>query len=88
MIIQRLYRSPKTVTLEELGPRPYENRHIRKRIDACAFHIYAPWVKRGEVQNRAALFETRPKTFARVSVDEPSALGLNSISPPPAIVVS
>lgn len=30
-------------------------------IDAYAFRLYGHWVKRGEEQNRAALFENRPK---------------------------
>ena len=30
-------------------------------IDACAFRVYAHWVKKGEGQNRAALFEHHPK---------------------------
>ena len=49
------------MTLKDIKPNPYENRYIRKLIDSCAFHIYAHWVKRGEEQNRAALFETAPK---------------------------
>nr|CAD7396448.1 unnamed protein product [Timema poppensis] len=31
-------------------------------IDACAFRVYGHWVKKGEGQNRAALFENMPKT--------------------------
>jgi len=31
-------------------------------IDACAFRVYGHWVKKGEGQNRAALFENFPKT--------------------------
>lgn len=31
-------------------------------IDACAFRVYGHWVKKGEGQNRAALFENQPKT--------------------------
>lgn len=30
-------------------------------VDGCAFRIYHHWVKHGDVQNRAALFENRPK---------------------------
>lgn len=31
-------------------------------VDGCAFRVYGHWVKKGEGQNRAALFENVPKT--------------------------
>lgn len=31
-------------------------------IDGCAFRVYGHWVKKGEGQNRAALFENIQKT--------------------------
>ena len=31
-------------------------------IDGAAFQVYSHWVKRGEGQNRAAMFEQLPKT--------------------------
>ena len=34
---------------------------VKQVIDACAFRVYAHWVKKGEGQNRAALFENHPK---------------------------
>lgn len=33
-----------------------------KVIDGCAFRVYGHWVKKGEGQNRAALFENTAKT--------------------------
>ena len=65
-------RTPKTITLASIGTNPYDNRFVRSLIDACAFHIYGHWVKRGEEQNRAALFETGPKrvTSERYTVAE------------------
>lgn len=36
--------------------------HLFKVIDGCAFRVYGHWVKKGEGQNRAALFENTPKT--------------------------
>lgn len=33
-----------------------------KVIDGCAFRVYGHWVKKGEGQNRAALFENTPRT--------------------------
>ncbi|XP_049878941.1 phosphorylase b kinase gamma catalytic chain, skeletal muscle/heart isoform isoform X1 [Pectinophora gossypiella] len=41
---------------------PYAMRALRKVIDGCAFRVYGHWVKKGEGQNRAALFENMPKT--------------------------
>ncbi|XP_050667258.1 phosphorylase b kinase gamma catalytic chain, skeletal muscle/heart isoform isoform X1 [Leptidea sinapis] len=41
---------------------PYTLRVLRKVIDGCAFRVYGHWVKKGEGQNRAALFENTPKT--------------------------
>uniref|UniRef100_A0A6M2DL72 phosphorylase kinase n=1 Tax=Xenopsylla cheopis TaxID=163159 RepID=A0A6M2DL72_XENCH len=41
---------------------PYRIRILRKVIDGCAFRVYGHWVKKGEDQNRAALFENSEKT--------------------------
>lgn len=42
-------------------------------IDGCAFRVYGHWVKKGEGQNRAALFENTPRT-------ELHALYINNLS--------
>ena len=60
-------KTPKTITLASIGLSPYENRFVRSLIDACAFQIYSHWVKRGEEQNRAALFENNPKKYSPLS---------------------
>ena len=65
-ILVNLRKTPKVVTLENMGPIPYENRALRTLIDSCAFHIYGHWVKRYEEQNRAALFETTPKRLSAI----------------------
>ncbi|XP_011376946.2 phosphorylase b kinase gamma catalytic chain, liver/testis isoform isoform X5 [Pteropus alecto] len=39
---------------------PYALRPVRRLIDNCAFRLYGHWVKKGEQQNRAALFQHRP----------------------------
>lgn len=44
-----------------------------KEIDGCAFRVYGHWVKKGEGQNRAALFENTPRT-------ELHALYINNLS--------
>lgn len=60
-MLEKLRMTTKTISLESIGLVPYENRFVRSLIDACAFQIYGHWVKRGEEQNRAALFESTPK---------------------------
>eukprot|EP00064_Thunnus_orientalis_P004439 superscaffoldBa00000404_g4451 len=57
------YRRAKPVTKEVIKSDPYAVKPIRKLIDACAFKIYGHWVKKGQTQNRAALFENTPKTI-------------------------
>ncbi len=64
-------KSPKTITLASIGSVPYDNRFVRSLIDGCAFHVYGHWVKRGEEQNRAALFETVP---IKLSADSTNSL--------------
>ncbi|KAL7853938.1 hypothetical protein AOLI_G00207820 [Acnodon oligacanthus] len=55
------YRRVKPVTKEVICSDPYAIKPLRKMIDACAFKIYGHWVKKGQTQNRAALFENTPK---------------------------
>uniref|UniRef100_A0A8C4ZET0 phosphorylase kinase n=1 Tax=Gadus morhua TaxID=8049 RepID=A0A8C4ZET0_GADMO len=57
------YRRAKPVTKEVIKSDPYAVKPIRKLIDACAFKIYGHWVKKGQAQNRAALFENSPKVI-------------------------
>lgn len=40
----------------------YEFSFNSQVIDGCAFRVYGHWVKKGEEQNRAALFENSEKT--------------------------
>ncbi|XP_029468143.1 phosphorylase b kinase gamma catalytic chain, skeletal muscle/heart isoform [Rhinatrema bivittatum] len=61
--IYQYYRRVKPVTKEIVIRDPYAMKPIRKLIDACAFRIYGHWVKKGEQQNRAALFENTPKAI-------------------------
>ena len=49
------------ITYAEMKNEPYLNRNLRKLIDTIAFDIYSHWVKKGEEQNRAAVFQTIPK---------------------------
>lgn len=65
------YRRAKPVTKEVIKSDPYAVKPIRKLIDACAFKMYGHWVKKGQTQNRAALFENSPKvTMLSLAVDD------------------
>lgn len=44
-----------------LAKDPYANKKLRKFIDTWSYNIYSQWVKKGEEQNRAALFENAPR---------------------------
>uniref|UniRef100_A0A8C5LNC3 phosphorylase kinase n=1 Tax=Leptobrachium leishanense TaxID=445787 RepID=A0A8C5LNC3_9ANUR len=70
--IYHYYRKVKPVTKEIVARDPYAIKPIRKMIDACAFRIYGHWVKKGETQNRAALFENTAKAILLSLAAEPS----------------
>ncbi|KAK2866414.1 hypothetical protein Q7C36_002470 [Tachysurus vachellii] len=55
------YNRSRPLTREHLTRDPYSLRAVRKLIDGCAFRIYGHWVKKGEQQNRAALFQNTTK---------------------------
>lgn len=50
---------------------PYALRPVRRLIDSCAFRLYGHWVKKGEQQNRAALFQHQPpRSFPTIGPEE------------------
>ncbi|XP_041349565.1 phosphorylase b kinase gamma catalytic chain, liver/testis isoform-like isoform X2 [Gigantopelta aegis] len=55
--LQYFYRHPPPISFETVTTNPYSVKLMRKLIDGCAFGMYGHWVKRGDNQNRAALFE-------------------------------
>jgi len=63
--ISRLRDTPEPLSLKTASVSPYKMRMFRKVIDGAAFRVYGHWVKRGEGQNRAAMFELTPKTEVR-----------------------
>jgi len=63
--ISRLKDTPEPLSLKTASISPYKMRMFRKVIDGAAFRVYGHWVKRGEGQNRAAMFELSPKTEVR-----------------------
>ncbi|KAG5317342.1 PHKG1 kinase, partial [Pseudoatta argentina] len=60
--IKRLHITPEPLSTHVACTDPYRIKILRKVIDGCAFRVYGHWVKKGEGQNRAALFENTPKT--------------------------
>lgn len=68
--IRRLRYTPEPLSLSIARENPYRIKTLRKVIDACAFRVYCHWVKKGEVQNRAALFENHPKIELRQMYEE------------------
>ncbi|KAI4455029.1 ovarian-specific serine/threonine-protein kinase lok-related [Holotrichia oblita] len=60
--LQRLRFTPEPLSVTVAKSDPYRIKILRKVIDGCAFRVYGHWVKKGEGQNRAALFENIPKT--------------------------
>ncbi|XP_076181264.1 phosphorylase kinase gamma isoform X2 [Ptiloglossa arizonensis] len=60
--IKQLHITPEPLSTHVACTDPYRIKILRKVIDGCAFRVYGHWVKKGEGQNRAALFENTPKT--------------------------
>nr|CAI5823963.1 unnamed protein product [Callosobruchus analis] len=60
--IQRIRFTPEPLSLVTARTDPYRLKLLRKIVDGCAFRVYGHWVKKGEGQNRAALFENSQKT--------------------------
>ena len=70
--IKRLRNTPEPLSVEVARFDPYRIKTLRKAIDGCAFKVYNHWVKRGEVQNRAALFENHPKQELKLAYTQHS----------------
>lgn len=51
------YYNPPPIPVETIKTNPYGVKNFRKLIDSCTFKMYGHWVKKGDNQNRAALFE-------------------------------
>lgn len=68
--IRRLRYTPEPLSLNIARTNPYRIKTLRKVIDGCAFRVYCHWVKKGEMQNRAALFENHPKIELRQMFEE------------------
>ena len=65
--IKRLRFTPEPLSVDIAKEDPYRLKTLRKAIDGCAFKVYNHWIKRGEVQNRAALFENNNKKELKIA---------------------
>lgn len=54
--VRKLRSTPESLHMDAVRCNPYRIKSLRKAIDGCAFRVYQHWVKRGDLQNRAALF--------------------------------
>lgn len=59
--LKTLKNKPQPLKLVDVLDNPYRFKPYRRIIDTASFNIYGHWVKKGEQQNRAALFEIEPK---------------------------
>lgn len=64
--LKTLKNKPQPIKLVDLLENPYRFKPYRRMIDTASFNIYGHWVKKGEQQNRAALFEVEPKCDLKV----------------------
>ncbi|CAH8834668.1 unnamed protein product [Trichobilharzia szidati] len=77
--LKRLKTDAAFLNVNQLSMDPYSNKKLRKIIDTLAYDVYSQWVKKGEEQNRAALFENAPR---RDLIDIASSIcNPNSLSP-------
>lgn len=65
--ISKMHAQPAPISVAQMSNNPYIVKLLRKAIDGGAFKIYGHWVKRGENQNRAALFESDIKRDIKLS---------------------
>ena len=77
----RIRETQEPVSLAVALEQPYSLKVVRRAVDGAAFRMYGHWVKRGgEGQNRAAMFQTEPKTdVLRQKMKEEAALSRASL---------
>ncbi len=56
--------TPELLSLQQTRVDPYHMRSYRKSIDKVAFSLYHHWIKKGQGQDRAAVFQHFPKREA------------------------
>ena len=79
--LQRIKVTAESVCLALASEQPYSHKSVRRVVDGAAFRIYGHWVKRGgSEQNRAAMFQTRPKAdILRQKMEAEAALSRTSL---------
>ncbi|XP_001947448.1 phosphorylase b kinase gamma catalytic chain, skeletal muscle/heart isoform [Acyrthosiphon pisum] len=65
-LLQLLPCTAGMISVKLVKQDPYRHKILRKLTDAMAFRVYGHWIKKGEGQNRAALFENTHKTELKV----------------------
>ena len=59
--LSHVHTTPVLLSLEETRINPYNMRSYRKAIERHSFTLYSHWVKKGQGQDRAAMFQHSPK---------------------------
>jgi len=68
--LQLVRLTPKPMSLATARVDPYRIKVLRKVLDQCAFKVYGHWVKKGEGQDRAALFQNAFKMDNQVHMTQ------------------
>lgn len=63
--LKNIKTTPVLLSLEMTRVNPYMMRSYRKSIDMFAFGLYHHWIKKGQGQDRAAVFQNQPKSDAK-----------------------
>ncbi|BHF72367.1 Phosphorylase b kinase gamma catalytic chain, skeletal muscle/heart isoform [Sparganum proliferum] len=74
-LLRELKACGTSLSIHKLTSDPYANRRLRKLIDALAYDVYSHWIKRGDEQNRAALFENQPHRELVAQLSDSLTLG-------------
>ena len=59
--LSHVHTTPVLLSLSETRINPYNMRSYRKAIERHSFNLYSHWIKKGQGQDRAAVFQHSPK---------------------------
>eukprot|EP00093_Oithona_nana_P012646 12646.XXX_718635_719979_1 [CDS] Oithona nana genome sequencing. len=59
--LSHVHTTPVLLSLSETRINPYNMRSYRKAIERHSFNLYSHWIKKGQGQDRAAVFQHTPK---------------------------
>uniref|UniRef100_A0A0X3PEF4 phosphorylase kinase n=1 Tax=Schistocephalus solidus TaxID=70667 RepID=A0A0X3PEF4_SCHSO len=74
-LLRELKACGTSLSIYKLTSDPYANKRLRKLIDTLAYDVYSHWIKRGDEQNRAALFENQPHRELVTELSDSLTLG-------------